>query len=66
MATKIRHHKKNSNDTLTPIKLILSPMKHFEDNLGEFINDKNIADNKKNYFCFKIPIDEKTNIKPLT
>ena len=32
---------------LTPIELALSPVEHFEDNLNKFINDENIADDKK-------------------
>jgi hypothetical protein len=32
---------------LTPIELVLSPIEHFEDNLSKFINDENIADDKK-------------------
>ena len=32
---------------LTPFELVLSPIEHFEDNLSKFINDENIADDKK-------------------
>ena len=32
---------------LTPFELVLSPVEHFEDNLSKFINDENIADDKK-------------------
>jgi hypothetical protein len=43
---------------LSLIELNLSPIKHFEDNLCKFINDENIANDKKKYFCFKTHFDK--------
>ena len=51
---------------LTPIELVLSSMKHFEDNLGKFINDENIANDKKKLLIFfKINFDKWTNMNPI-